>query len=109
MSIQSLRPARPVRQIYLDASSSATKLARYAEEIAEHATTEEDKATCLDHAGMAHRFAQKALKAADKTIMLLNDGTLKEYCAQFDKVFAQFVSFATVAEKELKDIAEKAD
>ena len=107
MSISALRPARPVRQIYLDAQKAALKLAAKAEKAAADTDNLKYQQIAIDHAVFAKRFAEKAGKAAEKTITLLNDGTLRSYCERFDRVFAQFVKFAEVAEKELNEIVRQ--
>jgi hypothetical protein len=87
-------------QIYTDAAKFAVKFAEQSDKLALLAKNEEDKYSCEDYANMARRFAAKANKAAEKTLTMLNDGTLKEYCKEFDKVFEQFVKNVENAEKE---------
>ena len=98
--MQSLRPARSMGTIYLEAAHAASSLAVRAEKAFER--TKNPKAN--DTAQMAKRFAAKCTRAAEKTILLKDDGALKDYCARFDKVFAQFVAFSEVAEHELTQI-----
>ena len=96
-------------EMYVAAANAANTLAYSADVLASKVNNEFDKQICENHSVMAKRFAAKALRAADKTLTMLNDGTLKEYCKEFDKVFEQFVTNAAIAELELAAIAKKSD
>lgn len=104
MSIPTLRPPRPIAQIYLEAAKVAIQLATRAELLEQQTYDKKHKNLARDNAAFARRFAAKAEKAAQMTFTIMDDGALKSYCSRFDKVFEQFVKFAEKAEKELEEI-----
>jgi len=106
--MEKLTPSRAIGQIYMDAAIQARLLANRATELGQRVKDKKDKNICRDNAEFAIRFANKATKASERTVTLLNDGALKDYCRQFDKVFLQFVQFAEECEKELNEIEQRA-
>lgn len=98
---------RPMRKIYLEASTAATSLSMKATKISTASQDAQDKQTASDIAFAAKTFSYKAQKAADTLLTLFNDGALKAYCEQFDKTFERFSNDALIWERELSRIERK--
>jgi hypothetical protein len=100
------KPQRPIGQIYTEFATHAITLATRARAIGTQLSGR-DQELAFDHAAFAQRFSVKAQKAAERCVLIMNDGALKDYCAQFDKVLEQFVKFAEIAEKDLERLEAK--
>ena len=99
-----MRSILPITGIYNAAAKAAGQLQDRAENASTLAKEDADKLTCKDIVYAASRFKLKAEKAAVTVPALRNDGTLRAFCEQFDKVFNVFMLNAIEFEKELERI-----
>ena len=94
---------RPIRQVYLEAMKAAQTIEDRARR-ASYAATGKDKELASDIAFATNRFAKRAQKASDQVISLMNDGSLRAFCTEFDKLFKLFINNVDGWEKELARI-----
>jgi len=98
---------RHVSKIYLQASNEADSLARKCDELMLEVIDPQDLDHLSGNVAFCKRFRDKARTAAERSMTIMDDGALRDYCEKFDKVFLQFVKFAETCEKDLNVISEK--
>lgn len=98
---------RPMRSIYLKAASIAMSLKMRANKLEPLLTDREDQLHCAGLAYSCRLFHLRATQAADTILTLMNDGTLKQFCSEFDKVFDKFVADSVKIESILDALERK--